>query len=368
MESNEYSNLLSNFLTNLSKGTSVVPEGSSIINEDRRLVKFYGSVEIVDTEGDIVPISEIEKVAQKYIDRGGLICWNHMGRGGIPVAKALGYEITTWNASEYPERAKELGLPKDFSAPAIVITAEVFKDYERDDEVWRLIKAGEIRQVSLGGRSSIPIKVYNPKTGKTVVERRGLEIDEWAFVKKGMNKMADFIAIGGEKVLKTFNSGGDITSMPELEKIAVGLEDDGWSPQDSWDIVKGVVENIAKECDVDSPYKTEKIDGKDGTTMPDNEEKEMEDVDKTDISEYVTVTHFDTAITSLNEKIEKMLVYPKDGKEEGGTNSPSEGGGGEAQTNTNDGQHWVTKEDVEAMFSNLETKIKDMLEKFLKNK
>ena len=106
-----------------------------ILNNDDRIFKSWGTVEVRDKEGDLIPISEFQSVMPVIMKRGGIITDRHTNR---VIAKILNYE--------FKQKMTKEG-PKD----GIMITGNVFKDYKVDDMVWEGIKQGIYKGLSFGG-------------------------------------------------------------------------------------------------------------------------------------------------------------------------------------------------------------------------
>lgn len=106
-----------------------------LANEEDRIYRGYGSVEIKDSHGDMLPISQFMKVMPTIMDRGGIILDSHSNR---PIGKILNYQIM-----EHPEEQQ----------PGILLTVKNYKGTNFDDLVWNKIKSGEYTGFSFGGMS-----------------------------------------------------------------------------------------------------------------------------------------------------------------------------------------------------------------------
>lgn len=106
----------------------------NVLNEQDRLVKGWGSVEIVDKDGEVIPMEELDKAMPKIIERGAPIIDHHSNK---IIGKILNYEF-----KKHPKTNKE----------GLLLTYKIFKDYSLDDEAWSEIKSGE-RGLSFGGRA-----------------------------------------------------------------------------------------------------------------------------------------------------------------------------------------------------------------------
>jgi len=111
------------------------PAQFEIVDEDERLVSGFASVEVIDLQGDIVPISEMKKAMYKFMDRGGSIMYGHSNK---PIGKVLQWEVEKFPGSD---------------VYGIKFVAKIFKDYQFDDEVWKLIKSGELKGFSIGAQA-----------------------------------------------------------------------------------------------------------------------------------------------------------------------------------------------------------------------
>ncbi|MEM4458323.1 MAG: XkdF-like putative serine protease domain-containing protein [Candidatus Caldarchaeum sp.] len=105
-----------------------------IISPEDRLIAGWASVEVVDRQNEIIPREVLERAMYKYMDRGGNIMFAHSSK---PVGKVLKWEIR-----KHPK----------VGADGVFVVAKIFKDYETDDAVWEMIKRGELKGFSVGGK------------------------------------------------------------------------------------------------------------------------------------------------------------------------------------------------------------------------
>ncbi len=115
---------------------SQIPE-SEILNKEERIFKAWGSVEIKDKEGDILPMSEFKKIMPIIMKRGGNIMDRHSNR---QVGQILNYEFKDKETAEGP-------------VEGVYLTCQIYKDYEIDDAVWEMIKLDLIKGLSFGGHN-----------------------------------------------------------------------------------------------------------------------------------------------------------------------------------------------------------------------
>ena len=131
-----------------------------ILNDDDRIFKSWGTVEVRDKEGQMIPIDEIKKIMPTLMDRGGIITDRHSNR---VVAKILNYNFLEKETSD--------GL-KD----GIYITGKVFKNYQIDDMVWEGIKRGIYKGLSFGGRNhKLDMKYEKGQSTEVLKQLEGFE-------------------------------------------------------------------------------------------------------------------------------------------------------------------------------------------------
>ena len=106
-----------------------------LANEEDRVYRGFGSVEIKDSHGDLLSMNQFMKVMPTIMDRGGIILDSHSNR---PIGKIINY-----NFIEHPE-IKKVG---------ILLTVKNFKGTKFDNVVWDKIKSGEYTGFSFGGMS-----------------------------------------------------------------------------------------------------------------------------------------------------------------------------------------------------------------------
>lgn len=116
-----------------------------IINSDERLVAGWANVEVVDMQGEIIPIDLLKEAMLKYMDLGGPVVLAHTNK---QVGKVLQWEI-----KEHPET----------KTPALWIVAKIDKIYPTHDEVWQMVKEGKFKGFSVGGRGVRKVVKLKPE-------------------------------------------------------------------------------------------------------------------------------------------------------------------------------------------------------------
>ena len=141
-----------------------------ILNDSDRLFKAWGTVEIKDKDGELLPIDEFKKIMPVIMKRGGVIIDHHSNR---VVGKIVNYEFKEKENNE-----------------AILLTGEIFKDYNLDDDIWEKMKSNEYTGVSFGGSSKQQEVKW--EKGEPLKVLRALEGYEWSVVEKPANPEATF--------------------------------------------------------------------------------------------------------------------------------------------------------------------------------
>ena len=177
-----------------------------IHDDSERIARAYVSVEVRDTQGDLVPIDEIRRTMNTWMKRGAPISDEHSNR---IVGKGL-----NWSETEHPKAKK----------PAISIDYQIHKDYSIDDQVWDEIKSGKRKGLSFGGRATKKatiMKDADSPSGK-VRQLAGIETYEVASVFEPANDLAEnthvnFLAKSGNTKYAKETISSDIFSKSYAE-------------------------------------------------------------------------------------------------------------------------------------------------------
>lgn len=149
-----------------------------ILNKDDRVVRSWLSVEVKDRQGEILPINDMRKSLNTWMDRGGFITDQHSNR---VVGKAL-----RWFEKTHPKTNQD----------AIVLDYKIFKDYTIDDMVWEEIKNGKRKGLSFGGRATgKSTEGVDDYSGEDATKLTGLETYEAASVTEPANQFATTMAV-----------------------------------------------------------------------------------------------------------------------------------------------------------------------------
>ena len=146
-----------------------------ILDEKRRLIGGWASVEVLDSQGDIVPTEELEKAMLFLMDRGGHIMYAHENK---PVGKILRWDI---------RKHEETGVN------GVWIIAKIFNDYPIDDKVWALIKQGKLQGFSIGAEAKSEDSVVKDEESgemRKVSVLRDINLAEVSVVEEPANPFA----------------------------------------------------------------------------------------------------------------------------------------------------------------------------------
>ena len=160
-----------------------------ITDDKDRLFKAWGSVEIVDKDGELIPMSVFAKIMPKIMERGGVLIDNHTNR---VVGRILNYEFRKKDGND-----------------GLLLTGKVFDHFKIDDQVWNELKSGIRKGISFGGRRvQSSIKKAVDDDGKPYYILGDVEGYEFSIVNKPANPEAtieavNMIAKGEEDVEKS---------------------------------------------------------------------------------------------------------------------------------------------------------------------
>lgn len=151
-------------------------EQIEVYNDQDRILQGWGTVEVVDRQGQVVPIDEIFKLMPVFVERGAPIMDMHTNK---LVGKMLNYEKKI-----DPRSGKE----------GIFLTVKIFDHLITDDMVWDKIKKGEYTGFSMGG--SAGLKLENYQVGGQVAELlKEIGLFEFSVVDRPANQLSTFTGI-----------------------------------------------------------------------------------------------------------------------------------------------------------------------------
>jgi len=200
----------------------------TVTNESDRLVSGWASVEVVDKDNDILPISVLKSAMIKYMKRGGDV---HFAHSIVKVGK-----IVQWEIMKHPDTSKW----------GVYIVAQIFDDYATDNAVWNAIKEGKLTAFSIGGKGKSKDVL---KDDVVIREFEQIEISEISIVGSPRNPYAKIeevslakgqIELDYESILKSLDFG----DMLEIFNTRLNAVSEDEEVSRIVDIYKGVVHNI----------------------------------------------------------------------------------------------------------------------------
>ena len=184
-------------------------------------VETWGSVEVRDADGELVPVETIANYADKFIENGGLM---HDSHSNVPVGT-----VWNWDVRKHPETGQD----------GIVFYFNIYRDGEVFERARDDILSGRKQAVSIGAEA--PRGGYKCDDRGCYVERDVTDLYELSICETPANPEAYFINVGkdiakakqpleGEKVrfnVKDVVVHQDYTTCP-LQKCKKDILDEGF--------------------------------------------------------------------------------------------------------------------------------------------
>ncbi len=142
-----------------------------ILDDQDRLAKGWISIESKDLDNEIIPVSELKKTLNIWMDRGAPMTDQHTNR---VVGKGL----------RWYEKKHSTGNM------GIMLEYKIFKNYSTDNEVWKDIKSGKRRGLSFGGRATKEPTFQEGGSTGPAKELHGVESMEIATVEQPAHPLA----------------------------------------------------------------------------------------------------------------------------------------------------------------------------------
>lgn len=178
----------------------------NVTNTDERKFSCWGTVEVKDADGEIIPREEISKIMDIMMDRGAPIIDSHSNRQCGKL----------FNWQEKDKKGK----------PGILLTGKIFDHYKSDEAVWNKIKSKEYKGLSFGGATNDNTKIRMMEGGGKARELRELEGYEFSVCKDPSCDEATFEEINmlaKSKIKKCPECGHELDaekdSKSDIEKV-----------------------------------------------------------------------------------------------------------------------------------------------------
>ena len=175
-----------------------------IKDEDHRLIEGWATVEIVDRQGDLVPVDAMKEAFINFMSNGGLLMKDHKNK---PVGKVLWWGLEKKEGSDID---------------GIKLIGEINKNGLLADETWHEIQGKVLRGFSIGGRTLDKDVVVN-KSGERVNVLKKIELNEISLVGEPANPLALFT--GASLAKGNYSEGEDVDPNNESTRFFDGAED-----------------------------------------------------------------------------------------------------------------------------------------------
>jgi len=168
--------------------TFTIPIAKQWQDEERFIVAGYASVEVIDSQNELIPIEALKKAWERFSSNPQFMNCSLM-HSNISVGKVIpdytDSEGTTWKSG-----VDEQGL---------FIVTEVRKDIKKGAETRELITAGKLKGFSIGGEALASSMVCE---GKCYTRIDKLELHEISYVDRPANAPSVFTILKADKLVK----------------------------------------------------------------------------------------------------------------------------------------------------------------------
>jgi HK97 family phage prohead protease len=166
-------------------------------DEGERIIAGYASVELIDKQGDMIPLDVLRKAWDKFISNPDFMT-SQLLHSNVPVGKFL---------LEHPKVPKKAGVDDK----GLFVICKIRDDIKKGDETWDMIKTNQLRAFSIGGEALKRSFICDGRCYKRIDE---LELHEISIVGQPANQGSFFTIIKSlnkplklEEVLKTLPEG-----------------------------------------------------------------------------------------------------------------------------------------------------------------
>jgi len=207
------------------------------------IFEAWGTVEIVDKDGQILSVDDMLKHMPTLMKRGAPI---HFGHTAQHVGKIIDYKKEMYKDEE---TGKEI--------PGIKIMGKIFGDYPEDLRVRDLIRNGTVQMVSYGGESHA--REFLEGRAGTAELKKKLTNWEWSIVERGKNMLSNMTKLfDGGKV--TVLAKGEVSNEDLLKDdsfrtgLLQSLINEGLTFQEAMATAKGILDGtIGQEVESNMP-------------------------------------------------------------------------------------------------------------------
>lgn len=259
-------------------GTIIFKHASKSDDDDRerRFITALASVEVVDTQGDLVDVESLAKSMEIYKKRGGPLLVEH---SNLPVGRLVSYEIVTTEGG----------------VKALKCDYEIFNHYPFDDHVWKSIVEGKFTGLSIAGMMKGK-RTCNEQTCFNHVHH--VDLLEVSLVRSPANKKSRILS--HDKVIPSSNAdSGDLVVTPSTElPVTASVKSEG-STQSSSEV----------KVNMSDPT----VEKKDENCEDCPKEKTEEKVEPVDLGLIIkSLENISSTLAKINERVEKLEQKSED--------------------------------------------------------
>ena len=156
----------------------------------RRIVAGYASVEVIDKQGEIIPVEALKKAWLKFKANPDYAHCMVM-HSNIPVGKVIFEKVVDSEGREHQSGVDDIGL---------YIVSELRDDIKKANETWEAIKEGRITGYSIGGEALLKTRVC--EGDRCYIRIDDLELHEISYVDRPANEPSRFTILKRDEICK----------------------------------------------------------------------------------------------------------------------------------------------------------------------
>lgn len=179
------------------------------------VIAGYASVDMVDKQGDRIPVSALKKAFTGFMDNPSYRNVQ-LAHSGIQVGEVLP-SYTDSEGRVWKSTVDDHGL---------FVVCRIRNDIEKAREVQKQVRSGELRAFSIGGQALFRVSKTTPEHG-THREITDMELHEITLCKKGINPESTYTLLKMESDEMSSESTETLTEIRDaLARISKGLENE----------------------------------------------------------------------------------------------------------------------------------------------
>jgi hypothetical protein len=281
-------------------------------DKDRRIVAGYGSLDIIDRQGERITKEAMQRALDKFMSNPEFAN-THVMHGNLAVGKVIP-KYKDRNGVIWETRVTDTGT---------FIVSELRDDIKRAEQVWQLIQEGKLKSYSVGGLALSPKEQVCTETGQCHFVINEIEIHEFSYVDRPAVKGADFIIVkSGDSLTVTPQETEPPKSMTcPLKKSVPVVKDTISHPEIVETLEQTYKEASPKEEVIIMTEAEAEAEVSEVTDAPEQEVKEepeveaeeaVEEAEKADATP--TMLELKAKLDIIENKLDQLLPAPKEEK------------------------------------------------------